>query len=545
MNFKHLIPALMLGAAFMANADGYKDGIEYYKAGQYDNAREILQRNLNAADTDKALAYYYLGQTDLVEGDKASAKANFDKGIAANAENPYNYVGLGALQLLNGDQKGAEENFKIAQKWGKKNNEITVDIARAYYNADPVKYNAIIEKYLAKAHKDSKNTEPAIYIFEGDRAFDNKDLNTAAAKYEQAITFEKDNPEGYVKFANAYMGVNPQFGVQKLKELVELQPNSALAQRELAEKYYETSQWTAAADQYGKYIQNPNHFPQDKARYAVLLYANSEYQKSLDIANQLLNTLPKDDQNYFVMNRMRLLDLAELGQNEAAVEAAQQFFALPTTEKIKFNPIDYTTYGDVLTKLGQDSIALIQYEYAVQADPSKIDNIKALSNAYTKAGQFQKSAETFDQYIAAQENPSLTDYLQASGRWLNAANRAETDEQRSADAQHGLDAINQIFAAEGVTIQPEYYQRAGRLYFARAGKSDENVRDSYLKAIELLDADAANADPSNPKNKLNLYTECYLFVGNYYQEEGDKDNRDAMYQKSDYYKKLANGEPVE
>lgn len=39
-----------------------------------------------------------------------------------------------------------------------------MDIVRAYYKADPVKYAKDIEEYLKKAYKTSKNNEPAIYI---------------------------------------------------------------------------------------------------------------------------------------------------------------------------------------------------------------------------------------------------------------------------------------------------------------------------------------------------------------------------------------------
>ncbi len=541
MNLKTILPALLLGAALTASAYGYKDGIEYYKAGQYANAKEILERNINDASTDKALAYYYLGQTALAQNDKAAAKGYFDKGIAANAENPYNYVGLGSIDLLNGDKKAAESQFSQAQKLGKKNNEITVDIARAYYNADPVKYDAEVQKLLAKAHKDSKNQEPAIYILEGDMLFDAKDLGAAAGKYEQAITWDKDNPEGYVKYANAYVGVNPQYAVNKLEELKAKQPQSALAQRELAEKYYETSQWTKAAQQYGEYIQNPNHFPEDKARYAVLLYANSEYQKSLDVANELL----ANDPNNFVMQRIKMLDLAGLNQNEAADAAAQSFFKLTPKGAEKFTPNDHLTYASVLEGLGQDSLAIIQYESAVAIDPTRADNLKTLSAAYTKAANYQKAAEAFDKYIAATENPSLTDYLQASGRWLNAANRSEDLAVKADDAQNGINAINKVI--EGATeAAPEYYQRLGRLYFAKAGnQSDDNVLNSYQKVVEILDADPANADPANAKNKLALYSEAYLFMGNYYQAQGDKDSQNEMYQKSDYYKQLLNPQPAQ
>ena len=66
MRFKILLTVLVaavLGAS--AQTQGYLDGIEYYKAGKYDNAITILERTLNDAGTDKALANYYLGQASL------------------------------------------------------------------------------------------------------------------------------------------------------------------------------------------------------------------------------------------------------------------------------------------------------------------------------------------------------------------------------------------------------------------------------------------------------------------------------------------------
>lgn len=554
MNLKHLLPALMLGVALVASADGYKDGIEYYKAGQYDNARTILERTINDASTDKAMAYYYLGQTALAQDDKAAAKSYFDKGLAANAECPYNYVGVGAVALMNGDENTAEDNFKQALKLGKKNHEITVDIARAYYNADPAKFAEDVNKYLAKARKESKNSEPSIYILEGDMEYDkgtSESLGKAATIYEQAIRFDKSNPEGYVKYANAYKGVNPIFSVEKLQELMQLQPNSALAQRELAERYFDTNQWVKAADLYSTYIQNPNHFPEDKERYATLLYAvgkgmaNAEsvkqFSRSLEVANELL----KSDPNNFVMQRVRMLDLAELGHNEEAAAAAESFFKLPQKGAASFRPNDYLNYAAVLEKMGQDSLALVQYEKAVEIDRSRADNLKNLSAAYTKNQKFQLAAETFDEYIAKSENPTLTDYLQSSGRWLNAASHAADSLEAMASADKGLMAINKVL--EGASqIAPEYYQRQGALNYIKAGsKADKNVFDSFSKVIEILDADPANADPNNKANKLNLYSIAYLYLGSYYQEQGDVENQNAMYKKSDNYKKILRGEPIE
>jgi len=44
-------------------------------------------------------------------------------------------------------------------------------------------------------------------------------------------------------------------------------------------------QWAKAAEQYGVYIANPNHFPEDKARYAVLLYAGEKYEDAIKVSS--------------------------------------------------------------------------------------------------------------------------------------------------------------------------------------------------------------------------------------------------------------------
>lgn len=513
MKIKLILSMLAAGSiAAGAQSQGYKDGIEYYKAGQYDNAKEILSRTINNADTDKATAYYYMGQTELAKGDKAAAKKYFDQGIAADAENAYNYVGLGALDLLNGNADAAQGNFKTALKFGKKNNEITVDIARAYYNANPVTYAKDIDKYLQKAYKDSKNQEPAIYILEGDMAADKQDWGSAAGKYEMAITFDKDNPEGYVKYADAYFNVNPNFAIQKLEELKAQTPNSALAQRELAEKYFKGNHWGKASELYGQYIQNPNHFPEDKARYSVLLYWSEDYGNSLRVAEEVLATDPEN----FQAQRMRFVDQVKLQQYQAAADNAAAFFKKNAGNAL-INANDYVTYAEALSGLGQDSLAVLQYEAAVKAFPENGDLLKTLSSVYNSNKRYLDAAEAYDAYVQTLEDPSLNDFFTASGRYLNAAATAgENIEQREKAATRGLDYVNKAIA--GAEPQAAIYQRLGRLSMARnAGNTmDEQAANAYLKVLELLDADPANMDAANPNNQLGLYKEAYMLLYVYY-----------------------------
>ncbi len=540
MKIKFLL-SLLVASALTAGAQsqGYKDGIEFYKAGQYDNAKTILNRTINEPSTDQSLAYYYLGQVDLAQNDKAAAKAAFEKGVSLNPECGYNYVGLGALDLLAGNTSAAQDNFKKAQGLAKKDAELTTAIARAYYNADPVKYAKEIDKNIAKARKDSKLKEPAIYILEGDIKYDAQDFGGAAAQYEQAITFDPKNPEGYVKYANAYFRVNPKFSIEKLEQLNTELPTSALAQRELAEKYYEANYWNKAADLYGKYIQNPNHFPEDKARYSVLLYYGKKYDESLAVANEIL----AQDPTNFLMQRLRFLNLADLKNYTEADQAAKDFFTKNVGKTFTTN--DFTTYADVLQNLGQDSLAVVQYELAVANDPDNADLLNEISTVYTKAKQYPKAADAYALYLSKIEEPSSNDLYAAAGRYLNAAATAgDNAELRAETATKGLEYITKAIAE--AQPNPLLYQRKARLHIAgNNNQPNQESVDSYALMTELLDKEPANMDPTNKDNKLNMYKEAYQFSYVFYGNVAhDKDKAAEIAEKLKAVNALLNPTPA-
>lgn len=532
--------SLLLAGGLVASAQsqGYKDGIEYYKAGQYNNAKEILERTLNQSGTDQALANYYLGQVALAQGDKAAAKSYFEKGLSLNAENAYNYVGVGALDLLNGQLDAAKEQFKQAEKLGKKNADISVSIARAYYNADPVAYAKDIQKYIDKARKDSKNAAPSIYVLEGDMLVDKADYGAAASKYENAIINDPTNSEGYVKYANAYFYVNKQFAIQKLEELLQQQPNSAMAQRELAEKYFKGDYWRKASDLYGKYIQNPNHFPEDKARYAVLLYWGEKYPESYDVAGEVLNSNPKKNDK-FLMERVRFLDLTKMEKFPEAVAAAEKFFKDNAGDNFTTN--DYVTYADALSGNGQDSLAMIQYELAAEKDPQNGDLLKNLSTMYDKNKEYAKAADAYGAYLKLQENPSLNDLYGMSGRYLNAAATATDSVEAKELADRGIEYINQVIDRAADKI-PAFYQRLANLNIAGNNKKPNAAAiEAYDKVIELLNANPANMDPANAENQLRMYWQAYAFKAAYASMNGEKELAKEYNDKATEIKNLMSG----
>ncbi len=516
-----LLFSLFLGSALGLSAQGFKDGVEYYRADQPEEAAIILTNTLNQAGTDQSTAYYYLGQIALKNGDKAAAKSNFDKGMAANPDNGYNYVGLGALALADGNASDASRYFKDAKGKAKKNADILTEIARAYFVSDPVKYDKEIEKALADAKKAEKNA-PSPFILEGDRLA-KTDVGEAAGMYEMAAQFDTDleHPEAYVKYARTYFPVNPQYAIDKLKALLAAQPNSALAQRELAEKYYEDNQLTRAAEQYEKYIQNPNHFKKDKQRLVGLLFFAKRYPESYALASELLN----EDPSNFYMQRLQFYTKKDMGESEAAKTAADKLFNNP---KAEINSQDYIQYGELLQDLGQDTLAVDMYEKAVAISPEKTTLLKDLSGAYSNAKMYDKAADIMAKYIDGEgDNANPNDILALARRYQNLAiSYMETDSVAS------LNAANKALATieKVITRVPDnplvLNTKSDILRVASRGNVTPDVIAADQATLAVLDS-----DPANLEKRKNIYRAIYGRLGNYYLTNNDVENAKLYFQK--------------
>ena len=522
MKLKFFFASLMLmGATLIANAQGYKDGIEYYKVDKLDNAKELLERNLNSPSTDRAEAFYYLGQIALHQGKMSEAAANFEKGIAANAMNPYNYVGQAAIALKNGGE--AKALFEKARKLSKKDSKLEVEIARAYYDANPVTYAKEIERCIKNARKWNAD-DPDSYIFEADTKADKKNWGDAAGIYELAFDKDPNNIEAYVKYANTYFNVNPQMAIERLEELQAKVPHSALVQRELAEKYYADNLGAKAAEQYGRYIKNPNHFAQDEVRYVQLLFFGEKYQDSYDLATSLVNSLNPADEKVFYMKRMQLYNLVQLKKWPEAVEAGRSFFdnAVPTGSNYEVR--DYTDYGQALQEAGLPEEAISAYEKALQLNPNNADLMRFMGDSYADAENFVKAAEYYQRLVDSGNNKS-NDLFTLSNYYLGVASTEGLDDMTKADAL----AKSQKYIDEVDKLVPNNVQIVNqKAKIAKYREGDNNTGAAlaaYNELLQILETKENKADYAR------YFKYAYNYLATYYFGKGDKATAKTYYQK--------------
>lgn len=515
MKLKLIAAVLLAGSSLCAFGQGYKDGIEYYKAERYTNAKELLERNLNNAGTDKSASYYYLGQIAIHNNNLTEAKADFQKGIEANPENPYNYVGMGHLALITGDTKAAQEQFKIAEKHAKKDTSVEVDIARAYYATNPALYAKEVEKRMQKAYKkDAKN--PSYYIFLADQAFDNKDWGTAAGMFEMAYTFAPKAAEAYVKNADIHLDVNPNYSIQQLKTLLANNPESALGQRELANTYYTLNRYKEAAEQYGKYVNNPNHFTRDEDRYSFLLFYGGDFQKGYDYATQLL---AKNPDNFTAM-RYQFMNAAQLdGLKGKRLPMAEKLLAThranPTENELA--QIDYTLIAEELKSDNRPDQAIDVYEEAIKTYPKAAQFDKGLAFIYIDKEDYAKAAQTYQQYIKKLDKPTYNDLIQeAKLAYFGGLTTSDTDASLSKSMYAAADDYAKQ-AAKADDTQYSPYKVLGDVKVAQADKANlpKVAVADYQNALDKL---AKVADPT--KYATDGRAMC-VYLGNYYLTNKD------------------------
>lgn len=520
-----ILLSLLLSGSITCFAQGYKDGIEYYKVSEFDNAKELLERNLNDASTNKSEAFYYLGCVALENGNTAAAKDYFQKGQSAGSCQ-LNLVGLGQIELKAGNKKAAEENFSLAIKNSpKKDAKILVAIARAYYEVDGVKYAKEIADYIKKARKNNK-VEADTPILEGDMAAAEDKTGDAQGMYDEAISYDPTKSEPYVKYARALFKVSPQQAISRLQDLLQQNPTSALAQRELAEKYYENDQWTKAAEQYGEYIKNPNHFKQDEVRYASLLFYGKKYQESLDLARQIEASLPATDKNVFYMKRLQLYNLVAMEDWAGADEAAKALFAMNVPAGAKYEVKDYTDYADALKKLGRTQEALALRVKAYEANPDKLDLLKDLSDGYSDAEDYVNSAKYYQMFVDKGDYKT-NDLFVLSKKYFYVAAYDSVPESKAvavANALKYVDMVNEKMA-DNVRMQILVnLHKAKVLQVSETDKKDGKAVETYKKVLELLDQ-----DPANLTDRKDDYILAYNYLANYYFATGDKETMKGYY----------------
>ena len=130
-----------------------------------------------------------------------------------------------ALDGIKSKAPNVAELAKAAYKKNKKDAAALIKIGQAFYAQKDTANARLFANYANEAGKPKYQFAPA-YLLLGDiESAYGTDGGKAAGYYNQAITFDPKNPEGYKKWAMVYRKISPSQAAKKLQEMKAQCPN--------------------------------------------------------------------------------------------------------------------------------------------------------------------------------------------------------------------------------------------------------------------------------------------------------------------------------
>ena len=400
--------------------------------------------------------------------------------------------------------QAAEEAGQMIKGKNKKNIELLVAIGEAYLEAGKIPE---AQQYAALAKKANGKSADAA-VLEGDIALKQKNAGLASQKYEEAIYFNPRCAAAYLKFADIYKMANSSLAIEKLNQLKALQPSNTGVDKKLAEIYYLKNDFSKAADAYSRFAMGPVATEEDLVKYAFALFLNHDFEKSLEVANMGLQKNPR----HAAFNRLAMYNYTDLKRFDEAMKAADIFFN--ETDKADYSYLDYMYYGHLLEDLKKYDEAVIQYEKAVQLDPSNTNLYKNISAAYERKNDYKKAISAYRKYYASLDKEKQTPDLQFQfGRlYYGAGTQPDSLAITVEERKQALMSADSTFHAIAEAAPDSYL---GNFWRARANSALDPETTQGL-AKPFYEEVAALLESKNDPHYNSALVECYSYLGYYY-----------------------------
>lgn len=356
-------------------AQNIQQGINDLYAERLQSAKATFEKLL-AANPNNIEANYWLGQVYIDMNDINGAKSLYDKALAASNNAPLILVGVGQMELMQGKNAEARQRFETAinASKGRKGNDPNILNAVGH---------AIVESYSEK---------------------NKTDLDYAIAKLNEAVQLAPANPDIYLNLGNAYRkkhdGGNAVMAYTKAGNFA-----PALYQigriYQTQKSYRQPNEWDIVLENYNKAIAaDPKFAPALYELYAYNLYGKHDFPTAESFANKIVaSSDPSVENEYLIAQPLfvqgkfteaiaigkkiisqasnpnprvyRLLTYSYMGNKDTttACQYANQFFEKETNED-KIEASDYLMHAQSCGK-GNPDVIVADLDKVREKDPEQ------------------------------------------------------------------------------------------------------------------------------------------------------------------------------
>ena len=405
--------------------------------------------------------------------------------------------------------QASEEVGELLKGKNKKNVDLVTSVAHVYLDAGKL---TEAQEYLAVAKK-ADNKDPKVSVLEGDIALAQKNIGQACQLYEQAIYFDPNCKEAYLKYAQAYKSASPALAIEKLEQLKAVDPNCLEADRELAEVYYSSNRFGKAAEMYAKFIDTPLATEDDMLKYAFALFLNHDFEKSLQVAQKGL----QKNARHAAFNRLVMYNNTDLKRYEDAEKAAHAFFN--ASDRADYSYLDYRYYGALLSALKKYDEAIIEYGKALEKDGTQVDLWREISDAHEMNNNYAEAIAAYRKYYdaLAKDKKTPETLFQLGRLYYGQGTSSDSLAVQPADRKLALQSADSVFTLVSEQAPDSYL---GEMWRARTNSAmdpettDGLAKPYYEKVMDML------LSKNEPKYNSALI-ECYSYLGYYYLLKSD------------------------
>lgn len=409
-----------------------------------------------------------------------------------------------AIDAIKSKAANAAELAKIAQKKNKKNPEALLKIGRAYFEQKDTANARQFANMANEAGKPKYQYAPA-YLLLGDiESAYGTDGGKAAGYYNQAINFDKTNPEGYKKWAMVYRKISPSQAAAKLQEMKQYCPNEDI-------DAFTAHIYMLAGDEKKAY---ENYMKADLSKldksylneFARSSYFTGHFADAIRACEAGLKIAPRNPT--FV--RLAMFSNYEEKNYDAAKSYINRYFN--ETDSATFSEYDHFYTALIYQALEDKANAYEQFDKALElvTDSSMIKRwaiLKTVSDSHAKDKNYEKAIQYYQDLVGCKKDLNFDDEEGLAGLYTKYADETE-------DAAKKVELIKKADEVYATLIQKYPIQEVYANYM-RANlnnKLDKNMEQSlakpyYEKIVELL---ASKADRTKGENQMLKTSYHYL-----------------------------------
>lgn len=505
--------------ASATQAQSLEDARKAVNAEQFQKAKSLFGNLVKVQPTPEN--YFYYGDLYLKLNMPDSAKAVFEKGIAADEKGKYtlNQIGLGTVNLFNKNTAAAEANFAKAMDDMRKKDFLEYIYIGKAYTYEPSRDLTKAFEWFEKA-KEYGEKEAELHIAMGNAYKAQNKNSEAVAEYQRAMNLQ-DNLLGVeVNIGEIWtQAFNFDLAESTLKGVVSKDPNYGPAYRALAENYY---RWTSAVparrselltkakENYSKYLDLTDRSTESRYRYLIFLLNAGDYAGLEKAATEFISS-PGYKNDYILARRFRGYAAIENSNTAAGIEALNKFIA--EIDKSRVIADDYIYLGKAYQADKQDSLAILNYEKGFQLDTTNSEVLGIIAKTYFTSRKYDKAAEYYGK-LSQLPKASFVDWFYLGySNYFHYANLVNKPNADPVEIKKTLLAADSAFTyvAEKANNADAYLYLARVEYYLDPVTENDKVKAAFDKFVEITTAKETLTDAQ----KRNL-SEAYSSLGAYY-----------------------------